>query len=173
MHMLDIPMDSLPYGGRRAADSKHRSGLPPSFFFSSSSLSKHHERFPPSCVRTTSTACVGTHMSRIPTVPRHRRHLVGEPGEKTKDAPRPSRNASPPTPRRPSFNVPARKAHTRAITRFNRTRTKDGHVHPRARAPFCRAFSNGSSPFKTPRRLSAPLFTRGPRVDRQPNCQVR
>lgn len=33
MHMLDIPMDSLPYGGRRAADSKHRSGLPPSFFF--------------------------------------------------------------------------------------------------------------------------------------------
>lgn len=113
---------------------QHRSGLPPSFFFPSVTLLfPNTTRFPPR-VRTTSTACVGTHMSRIPTVPRHRRHLVGESREKTKDA-------HPPPPTEPNATPYTALLH-------RERRTKAGHVHSRARAPFCRAFSRGRLAFQ-------------------------
>lgn len=140
MHMLNIPMDSLPYGGR----GQRRSGrlLPPSdsvllpfarrlssFLASSGSPSKHTMRISPLLVRTTSTACVGTHMSRIPTVfpfarvkmKRSRRRRGREavtlremPRERTKDA--------------------RLQHYTRTRTCVRQRRT-DRHVHSRAR-PF-------------------------------------
>lgn len=61
MHMLDIPMDSLPYGGRRAADSIGPVPLLTPGPSVASSLSKHHE-ISPSCADHEHGVCRHAHV---------------------------------------------------------------------------------------------------------------
>ena len=159
--MLDIPMDSLPYGGRRAADSI--GPVSPPFFFppTVAPLFPNTTRFPPRARRPRARRVQARTCPEFPqSRERHRRHLVGEPREKTKDAPQHRARNAPPL-RSPPFKLP------RILPLYRRRRgeTSTPHAHeisrsythahaeerrsegrPRAltctRTSFCRAFSN-------------------------------
>lgn len=147
--MLDIPMDSLPYGGR----GQRRSGLSPSSTPSfrrlsrrrlsfllpparSSSLSKHHKDFPLACADHKHNVCRHAHVPNSHSLPAHER-------EREREA---------------YITLTLWKRMRAPWTPIQRVRTRtrvcevenDRHVHSRAR-PFA-ALSRGP-PFKTARTM--------------------
>lgn len=160
MHMLDIPMDLPPYGGRgqrrsgrlpTPASSFHPSRRRPSSFLQhSGSPSKHHKDSPPPILPRANHergVCIGTHMSRIPTVfplvrkkKREREaHIAVTLWERSRER----------TKEMLAF-LSLRSVHTHTYARVRRIGNDRRHVHSRAR-PF--AALSRSPPFKTARAM--------------------